>query len=105
MSEAPAGAIRALAQATAGHLAEVATEATAAGTEWRRGSVPFAAVDGATLEVRLAPPVARAALRTPDTAASGRGPDWVRFAPVLLDQYAADRATSWIESAWRNAAL
>ena len=36
---------------------------------------------GDRAEFRLARPVVAAALRTPDTAASDRGPDWVAFAP------------------------
>jgi hypothetical protein len=47
--------------------------------------------------------VAKAALRTPDTAGSGRGVDWVAFSPPELDQHAIDRATAWLASAWRRA--
>ena len=68
----------------------------------RRGR-PFALVLEAALEVRLEPFVAQAALRTPDTTASDRGPDWVRFSPRTLDRFAADRAAAWIEHAWRHA--
>ena len=71
---------------------------------WARSGHPFAALAGDLLEVRLQEPVARAALRTPDTSASARGEGWVRFAPASLDRYAADRARAWIESAWRHAA-
>ena len=53
--------------------------------------------------MRLEPLVATAALRTPDTTASSRGPGWVRFAPAALDRFAADRAIAWIEHAWRHA--
>ena len=47
--------------------------------------------------------MASAALRTPDTAASPRGSDWVAFAPAELDRHAIDRATAWLASAWRRA--
>ena len=84
-------------------LAGVTVVADSGTTVWKRQDAAFAALEGNALEVRLAPAVARAALRTPDTESSRRGPDWLRFSPVLLDQYARDRATAWIESAWRNA--
>jgi hypothetical protein len=80
-------------------------EATAPdGTIYARIGRPFALVSEAALEVRLEPFVAQAALRTPDTTPSDRGPDWVRFSPRALDRFAADRATAWIEHAWRHAA-
>jgi hypothetical protein len=71
---------------------------------WQRAGRPFAALAGDALEVRLLPPVARAALRTPDTRPSRRGEGWVRFAPPTLDQFAADRVAAWLQSAWRHAA-
>ena len=44
-----------------------------------------------------------AALRTPGTATSPRGPDWVAFAPAILDDGAVDRAEAWFLSAHRRA--
>ena len=73
------------------------------GAVWRRAGRPFAALASVALEVRLQAPVAHAALRTPDTAASKRGEGWVRFAPASLDRFAADRVAAWLESAWRHA--
>jgi hypothetical protein len=73
------------------------------GVEWSIGGRVFAWADGGRAEFRLSPPVASAALRTPDTAASSRGSDWVAFAPAELDQHAVDRATAWLASAWRRA--
>ncbi|HEY3522968.1 MAG TPA: hypothetical protein VGK63_04640 [Candidatus Limnocylindrales bacterium] len=64
----------------------------------------FAVVAGDVLEVDLGPAVAAAAIRTPDTAPSARGPDWVRFAPPVLDRFARDRAVAWFEAAQRRAA-
>jgi hypothetical protein len=54
-------------------------------------------------EFRLDPLVAKAALRTPDTQPSERGPDWLRFSPQALDGHAVDRAEAWFASAWRRA--
>ena len=65
--------------------------------------IPFAVIQGEGAEFRLAPPVAAAALRTPDTSPSPRGRGWVAFRPVALDQHAVDRARAWLASAWRRA--
>ena len=73
------------------------------GVEWRRGRRPFAALAGDAAEFRLDPLVAKAALRTPDTSASTRGADWVRFSPAVVDGHAVDRAQAWLASAWRRA--
>ncbi len=66
-------------------------------------TVAMVSADGSTAEFRLDPAVAAAALRTPDTSASDRGPDWVRFSPVDLDDHAIDRAVAWMRSAARQA--
>ena len=73
-------------------------------TIWSVGGTAFAALAGSALECRLDPVVGAAARRTPDTSASEHGPDWVRFAPAILDQYAEDRARAWFMSAHRRAA-
>ena len=73
-------------------------------TEYARAGHPFARLAERTLDVRLEPLVATAALRTPDTTESPRGPGWVRFEPSTLDRYAVDRVIAWIEHAWRHAA-
>ena len=88
--------------------ADAGVETTAlpeGGTAFAVGATTVAAVsaDGSTAEFRLDPAVALAAQRTPDTAASERGPDWVRFAPATLDPHAADRAVAWLGSAARRA--
>jgi hypothetical protein len=64
---------------------------------------PFGIVSGRAVELCLRPAVAVAALRTPDTAASPRGRGWIRFEPSVLDELARDRASAWLESAWRFA--
>jgi hypothetical protein len=77
--------------------------AEAADATWSVGAAPFAVLKGSTAEFRLDPLVARAALRTPDTAASPRGPEWVAFSPSVLDDAAVDRAEAWFLSAARLA--
>ena len=85
-------------------LAGVSASATAGATTWAVGGVAFVTLAGDRAEFRLDPLVARAALRTPDTAASPRGPDWVAFAPGEVDDGAIDRAEAWFLSAHRRAA-
>jgi hypothetical protein len=70
---------------------------------WAGGGAVFAALDGGRAEFRLDPLVARAALRTPDTSPSTRGPDWIAFTPSLLDDAAVDRAEAWFLSGYRRA--
>ncbi len=71
---------------------------------WSRGGRAFAVLsgDGSVAEFRLDEAVATAATKTPETTASQRGPGWVRFAPVDLDDHAADRAVAWLASAHRR---
>ena len=97
------GGIEALIEATATDLEAVDRQAVSGGVEWSTGGIVFAAVSGDRAEFRLARPVVVAALRTPDTTASDRGPDWVAFAPHELDGHAVDRAAAWLASAWRRA--
>ena len=72
--------------------------------EWLVGGRPFAAARAGTVEFRLDPIVARAALGTPDTSASSRGPEWVAFSPGELDRFAVDRVVAWLGAAHRRAA-
>lgn len=74
------------------------------GTAFLVGDTPVAVVsaDGASAEFRLDPAVAAAAQRTPDTSASERGPEWVRFSPADIDGHAVDRAVAWLGSAARR---
>jgi hypothetical protein len=55
------------------------------------------------LELRLDQPIATAATRTPDTAPSPRGREWVRFNPRELDGHAVDRLRAWLDLAYRRA--
>ena len=95
--------LRAVLEEAVADLDEVEIVPSGDGFEWRRGGRPFAALAGAAAEFRLDPLVAKAALRTPDTHASSRGADWVRFDPVVLDDHGVDRAEAWLASAWRRA--
>jgi hypothetical protein len=88
----------------AGRLAGVERrEMAGGGTEWLVAGRPFAAAGTATVEFRLDPVVARAALGTPDTSVSARGPEWVAFSPGELDRFAVDRAVAWLGAAHRRA--
>ena len=97
------GELGALIEASAAALEAVDRQADGGAVEWSTGGIVFAAVSGDRAEFRLALPVVGAALRTPDTTASARGPDWVAFAPRQLDGHAVDRAAAWLASAWRRA--
>jgi hypothetical protein len=95
--------LRSLLVAAATRLEGAETAATASATELRLDGLAFAALDEAGASFRLRPEVARAALRTPDAVPSPRGRGWIAFAPATLDHFARDRATAWLESAWRLA--
>ncbi len=93
-----------LLRAAAADLPGVSLADAGAGTEVRAGDLVIAAIEAdGSAEFHLDPAVATAARRTPDTAASDRGPAWVRFAPAVLDDHAADRAVAWLGSAARRA--
>ena len=68
------------------------------------GNRVFAVLGADLLEVALEPPIAAAALRTPDTRPSPRGAGWIAFTPRAADQFALDRAESWVRLAHRRAA-
>lgn len=84
-------------------LPESRSQSTDGIVTWTRGDRPFAALGGAGIEIRLDRAIAAAATRTPDTAPSGRGPDWIRFNPRDLDGHAVDRLRAWLELAYRRA--
>ena len=71
---------------------------------WTRDGVAFAALAATGIEIRLDRPIAAAATRTPDTAPSPRGGDWIRFNPRELDGHAVDRLRAWLELGYRRAA-
>ena len=85
---------------------EVATSAGADGSvAYVAGgqTVAVVAASGTSAEFRLSSAVASAAVRTPDTTPSPRGPEWVRFEPADLDDHAIDRAVAWLGFAVRHA--
>ena len=84
-------------------LPDVSTSPGGAGKSWRRGTSEFAVAGPFGVEIRLDRQVAAAAARTPDTAPSPRGPDWVRFNPRELDAHALDRLEAWLDLAHRRA--
>ena len=84
-------------------LPGVATDQDGAATIWSAAGSVFATLMGERAEFRLDPLVARAALRTPDTAPSSRGADWIRFNPQELDGHALDRLRAWLELGYRRA--
>lgn len=86
-------------------LAGVTAREEGGATIWQAGTaaLPFAALSRGRAEFRLDPPVVRAALRTPDTTESARGPEWVAFTPTELDDASIDRAEAWFLSAHRHA--
>jgi hypothetical protein len=69
-----------------------------------RGPAAFAVLGTSGIEIRLDPAIAAAASRTPDSAPSPRGREWVRFSPRELDAHAVDRLRAWLELACRHAA-
>ena len=70
---------------------------------WSRHGKPYAALGPNGIEIRLDRPIAAAAARTPDTAPSSRGVDWIRFNPQELDGHALDRLRAWLELGYRRA--
>jgi hypothetical protein len=67
------------------------------------GNRVFAVVGADLLEVALDPPIATAALKTPDTRPSPRGAGWIAFTPATTDRFALDRAEAWVRLAHRRA--
>ena len=84
-------------------LPEARSQATDGIVEWTRRGQPFAVLGRDGIEIRLDRAIAPAATRTPDTAPSSRGRDWVRFNPHELDAHALDRLRAWLELAYRRA--
>jgi hypothetical protein len=92
------------------HVAEVIVELPEARSQsvdglvtWSRANRAFAALGPNGIDVRLDTAIAAAATRTPDTAPSQRGSEWIRFNPHELDAHAIDRLRAWLELAYRRA--
>lgn len=102
MSDEPT--LRSVLEAVAGDLPGVRSGTNRSDvTSWARGDREFAVLRGDVVELRLDVPIAAAAMKTPDAAASGRGPDWIRFSPPTLDGHAIDRLTAWFALGYRRA--
>jgi len=72
--------------------------------EYAHNGIPFAhRTAEESIDLRLGAEIGEAALRTPDTQMSGRGPDWVSFTPRQWDSMAVDRLRAWFRVAWRLA--
>jgi hypothetical protein len=85
-------------------LPEARSLSAAGAVTWPRGAAAFASLRADGIEIRLDRAIAAAARRTPDTAPSQRGPDWIRFNPREIDPHAVDRLRAWLELAYRRAA-
>ncbi|HEX5589546.1 MAG TPA: hypothetical protein VFX65_04585 [Candidatus Limnocylindrales bacterium] len=96
--------LRAAADASIARLPGVQVDVDAPTVVWRRGATPFAELTEAVVAIRVGTAIAVAAVRTPDTRASTRGPDWIEFGPRELDGHALDRLDAWLAAAHRRAA-
>lgn len=96
--------LRAVLEEAVAQLADVERVPAGDAMELRRSGRSFARLEPAAAAFRLDTVLVPAALRTPDTAPSSLGPDWVAFAPPVVDGFALDRAIAWLEAAWRRAA-
>jgi len=95
--------LRSVVDAAGAALPDVRAATAGPTTSWARGHQVFAIFDGEGVELRLDIPIAAAAIRTPDTTVSTRGPEWVRFSPATLDGHAVDRLTAWFALGYRRA--
>ncbi|MEA2622751.1 MAG: hypothetical protein QOH61_1661 [Chloroflexota bacterium] len=95
--------VRAMVEAITTELGDVQATGSATAMEYRRGQQVFAAIDGPRVSLRLRPDIAEAALRTPATAPSPRGADWIEFEPNPSDPQDADRLRAWLTIGWRAA--
>ena len=98
-TESPAEAVEQL----AGELEGVRRREMGKTVEFDRAGVVCATRESGRLSFRLRAEIAEVALRTPETATSARGAEWVVLAATGTDAFAVDRAAAWFESAWRLA--
>jgi hypothetical protein len=97
--ESPAEAVERL----AGELEGVRRREIGKTVEFDRVGLVFATREAGRLSFRLRAEIAEVALRTPETARSARGPEWVALTAAGTDAFTVDRAAAWFESAWRLA--
>ena len=91
-------------EAVIGDVGRVDRRRAADGVAYSVGGRVFAVLGEDRLEAALDTLVAKAALKTPDTSSSPRGPGWIAFSPTVIDRFALDRAEAWVRSAHRRAA-
>jgi hypothetical protein len=103
INDRPNHAVGALMVRLTAELGEVTAAGPADALEYRRGSQAFAVLNGERVSLRLRPDIAEAALRTPRTAASSRGDDWIDFEPDPSDAHDVDRLRAWLTIGWRSA--
>jgi hypothetical protein len=103
MTDDPAPDLADLAASVVAELGEVTVAGDGGVTVYRRGATVFARATIDALELRLPEDIAEAALRTPDTLAVPGQPGWVRFVPNDTERHVIDRATAWLQTAWRHA--
>src|SRR5262249_47041671 len=77
-------------------LGGVAHREIGGATEYQRSGSAFAIVRGQSIELRLRPDIAEAALRTPATAPSARGAEWITFEPNPHAPQDVDRLRAWL---------
>jgi hypothetical protein len=87
----------------AAELGDVRAMPQGRATEYHRGQQLFAVVEGNIVTLRLRPDIAEAALRTPGTAPSSRGPEWIEFMVKPADPQDVDRLRAWLTIGWRAA--
>jgi hypothetical protein len=103
MDEREREALEQRVEAVVRDLAGVERRPVQGGAELVADGRPFSMLGPGRIEVLLEPSIAAAAVRTPDTVPSGRGPGWVTFTPATHDRFALDRAEAWLRSAHRRA--
>jgi len=104
VTEGVAAALVAAVEAAAADLEGIDRADHGGVAELRRAGRAFVRLDASGPAFRLGAAVTAAALRTPGATPSSSGDGWVAFHPSTLDRFALDRATSWLELAWRHAA-
>jgi len=85
----------------ADELVDVRRREAGGAVEYDRAGSLVATRQGGRFAFRLREGIVAAALRTPDTAPSARGPDWAALLPATPDSFTLDRATAWFVTAWR----
>jgi hypothetical protein len=97
--EAPSAAIDRL----AAELEGVERRGAGGAVEFALGGAVFAVREGSVHSFWLRAEIVGAGLRTPATARTSRGPEWIALRSDEADDFTLDRARAWFELAWRLA--